>query len=84
MQPPVDGLERAVAKILAGVLRVERLGRRENFFALGGNSLSAVKAAARIRDTLGLGLDLRTFLQFPTVEGICFRLRAEAREEVEL
>jgi amino acid adenylation domain-containing protein len=83
-EAPANDLERTVAEIFAGVLQVERMGRRENFFAVGGHSLSAAKAAARIRETLGLRLDLRTFLQHPTVEGICRRLEEKEREEVEL
>jgi amino acid adenylation domain-containing protein len=97
IEAPANDLEQAVAAIFADVLQLERIGRRENFFALGGHSLIAAKAAARIREALGLGLDLRTFLECPTVEGICRRIEAdpnagamrdsapcEEREEIEL
>jgi acyl carrier protein len=97
IEAPANDLEQAVAAIFADVLQLERIGRRENFFALGGHSLIAAKAAARIREALGLRLDLRTFLECPTVEGICRRIEAdpnagamrdsapcEEREEIEL
>lgn len=96
-EAPAGDLERAVAEIFAEVLQVERIGRGDNFFALGGHSLLAAKAAARIRETIGLGLDLRALLESPTVEAICRRVQAhprigamrddlqcEEREEIEL
>ena len=97
MEAPANDLERNVAEIFAEVLQIERVGRRDNFFELGGHSLIAAKAAARIRETLGLRINLQAFLEFPTVEGICRRIetdssagatpdrrRFEEREEIEL
>jgi acyl carrier protein len=97
IEAPANDLEQAVAEIFAEVLQIERIGREDNFFAHGGHSLLAAKAAARIRETLGLRLDLRAFLERPTVEGICRRIEADAgvgamhdstpgegREEIEL
>ena len=75
-EAPANDLERAVAKIFAEALRLERIGRRDNFFERGGHSLLAAKAAARVRQTFGAGLDLRMFLESPTVEAICARIEA--------
>jgi amino acid adenylation domain-containing protein len=96
-EAPKNELECAVAATFAEVLQLERIGRQDNFFALGGHSLLAAKAAARIRETLGLQLDLRAFLECPTVEAICRRIetnpgtharvsepRFEEREEIEI
>ena len=96
-EAPQNDLERALGKIFEDVLQVERIGRRDNFFELGGHSLLAAKAAARIRETLGRQLELREFLEIPTVEAICRRiettarvddvpasLQTEEREEIEL
>ena len=94
-EAPRNNIERVVAKIFAEVLRLERIGRRDNFFEHGGHSLLAAKAAAHLRETLGVELDLRTFLELPTVEAICRRIEAAQtdggarlqsgeREEIEL
>lgn len=45
---PVTPLEREVAAVWADVLGVPDIGRDDDFFALGGNSLRAVRVAARL------------------------------------
>jgi amino acid adenylation domain-containing protein len=94
-EAPKSATERAVERVFAEVLRLERVGRADNFFALGGHSLLAAKAAARLRETFGVKLDLRAFLEAPTVAEICLRMEASngagglqaqsaGREEIEL
>ncbi|MBJ8347536.1 amino acid adenylation domain-containing protein [Antrihabitans sp. YC2-6] len=47
---PETDVEQAVAAVIADVLDIERIGLDDDFFALGGNSLSAARVAARLRD----------------------------------
>ena len=67
---PRNEVEAKLAVIFSQVLGREQVGLQENFFRLGGHSLLAAQAAARIRETLGVGLDLRTFLESPTVAAL--------------
>jgi acyl carrier protein len=86
-EAPMNELEAAVGDILAELLRLERVGRNDHFFELGGHSLLAAQAAARIRETLGVQLNLRAFLEQPTVAALCRRIEkapVEEREEIEL
>jgi amino acid adenylation domain-containing protein len=76
---PRTVLERELADILAQVLGVERIGRQQNFFELGGHSLLAAQAAARIREALRVALNLRAFLETPTVEALARRVEAMGR-----
>ncbi|MFQ3634162.1 amino acid adenylation domain-containing protein, partial [Roseiflexus sp.] len=46
---PRDALERTLAAIWAEVLGVARVGRTDNFFALGGDSILSIQVVARAR-----------------------------------
>ncbi len=48
-EPPVDDDEREVCAAFGAVLGVERVGRNDNFFDLGGNSLLAMRLLDRVR-----------------------------------
>jgi amino acid adenylation domain-containing protein len=62
--------EEMVAGIWANVLRVERLGIRDDFFELGGHSLNATQVVSRVRDAFRVELPLRAIFETPTVEGL--------------
>jgi amino acid adenylation domain-containing protein len=63
-------VEEKLSTIFAQVLSREKVGIKEDFFRLGGHSLLAAQTAARIRETFGVMLDLRAFLESPTVSGL--------------
>jgi amino acid adenylation domain-containing protein len=73
--PPRDDLERDLACIWQEVLQVPRVGVRDNFFQLGGHSLSAVRVAARIQKELGVSVPLASLIQGGTVEHLADLLR---------
>ena len=47
------------------VLKVDRVGRHDNFFALGGHSLLAVRAVTRLRQALGVEVAIRDLFACP-------------------
>ena len=53
----------AVATILAEVLRLDARGADEDFFELGGTSLLAMRLAGRLRERLGMALDIRAVFE---------------------
>jgi acyl-CoA synthetase (AMP-forming)/AMP-acid ligase II/acyl carrier protein len=65
--PPRNAIENAIAKIWTEILGVDPVGIHDNFFALGGDSLSATRVVARLEDTLNLKTCLLTFFDYPTV-----------------
>ncbi|HEU0079823.1 MAG TPA: non-ribosomal peptide synthetase, partial [Longimicrobiaceae bacterium] len=67
---PRTATERALADIWAEVLRVERVGVHDGFFALGGHSLIATRVISRVREALGAELPLRAIFEAPTVAAL--------------
>ncbi|MGR6921076.1 amino acid adenylation domain-containing protein [[Actinomadura] parvosata] len=68
-------LERRIAAVWAEVLGVPRVGRDDGFFALGGNSLSAVRVAARLA-AQGLPATATHLFDSPTVATLAATLAA--------
>ena len=68
-EPPQGEMETKLAEVWAEVLKVDRVGRHDNFFDLGGHSLLAVQLITRLQKIIpGEVLQLRAFLEAPTVE----------------
>ena len=68
--PPRTPVEEIVASVWRDTLRRDVPGIRENFFALGGDSILATRVVARIRDLLHVELPLMAFFDTPTVAGL--------------
>ncbi|AGC45224.1 non-ribosomal peptide synthetase [Myxococcus stipitatus DSM 14675] len=78
-EPPATPLEELLAAIWSEVLRVERVGRHDDFFALGGHSLVATQVVARLRSALGVEVPLRALFESPTLEGFARRVSQASR-----
>jgi thioesterase domain-containing protein/acyl carrier protein len=79
---PRDELERELASIWAEVLGVSSVGVTDSFFALGGQSLLAVRLVARLQERLGRAIPLAALFEGPTIEELAARLRAGASAPV--
>ena len=60
-------VEEELVKILAPLLKIERVGVNDNFFLLGGHSLLGTQLIARVSDTFGVDLTLLKLFDHPTV-----------------
>ena len=56
-----------LAAAFADVLNVKRVGIYDNFFQLGGHSLSGMRLVSRIRQELQVTLAVRTIFDAPSV-----------------
>ncbi|WP_330240523.1 amino acid adenylation domain-containing protein [Streptomyces sp. NBC_00525] len=81
--PPRTPAERRLAEIWAEVLKVDRVGRHDNFFALGGSSLMLTQVASRIRRSLHREVPLRTIYQYPTVASLTAELTTRMDQVLE-
>jgi thioesterase domain-containing protein/acyl carrier protein len=77
-----DAIERDLTEIWKGLLGVEAIGIQENFFDLGGQSLTAVRLFAQIEDKFGKRLPLSTLLKAPTIEQLAIVLRGKESADV--
>nr|WP_256261391.1 non-ribosomal peptide synthetase [Pseudomonas gingeri] len=68
-EAPQGEAETALAQLWAELLKVERVGRHDNFFEQGGHSLLAVTLLARMRQ-LGMSADIRVLFAQPTLAAL--------------
>lgn len=73
-----NAVEKAMADIWCDVLGVGEVGILDNFFDLGGHSLSATRLIARLRDAFELDLPLQCIFLEPTIAGLAKHIRYDA------
>jgi amino acid adenylation domain-containing protein len=75
---PKNDAEAAATGAFREVLGLDRVGADDDFFDLGGDSLSAVEALAALERSLGAELSAADLLEAPTPAGLAARARAGA------
>jgi acyl carrier protein len=76
---PVTANEVLLAGLWAEALGLERIGIHDNFFQLGGHSLTAMQIVSRVRKQFGMRISYREFFDHPTLSDLSEFLKAEAR-----
>jgi mycobactin peptide synthetase MbtE len=66
-EPARTDTERALAKVFADLLEIPEVGRFDDFFALGGDSILSVQLSSRAR-AVGLAVSPRMVFENPTIE----------------
>jgi amino acid adenylation domain-containing protein len=67
---PRNAVEETLVGIWKEVLKIDRFGVDDDFFALGGHSLVATQVVALIRSAFGVPFPLRTVFESPTIAGL--------------
>lgn len=80
-----EELERQLEGLWRQVLGAEQIGREQDFFQAGGESLAALQLLNRVQELYRLEVSLRDFFSAPTISGLAVTIRAAqasgAREE---
>ncbi|MFD6453750.1 amino acid adenylation domain-containing protein, partial [Nocardia sp. NPDC060220] len=75
-EEPRGDTERTVAAVFAELLGADPIGRGDDFFALGGNSLLATQLAGRLGAAVGVRVPARTVFEHGTVAELAGALDA--------
>lgn len=78
-EPPVTANEQLVADIWKSVLKIERVGRQDNFFDLGGHSLLSAHVTYQVEKATGYRMSARAMI-FQNLEQIAAELPAQTPE----
>jgi acyl transferase domain-containing protein len=82
---PQTQTEATVTAILQELLGIDRIGIDDDFFALGGHSLMAVRAIAQLRSAFPVNVEMRELLfEHPTARGIAAAIDAKLPVEADL
>jgi acyl carrier protein len=66
-----------IARQWQEILGLDRVGVHDSFLDLGGDSLTFVQVATRLRNELGVNVSVRKLLQDPTVYAIAQELQKQ-------
>ncbi|HMC44921.1 MAG TPA: amino acid adenylation domain-containing protein, partial [Caballeronia sp.] len=76
---PKGDMETVLAGVWQNVLRVERIGRHDNFFEMGGQSLLALRAVAALREALKVELPVQKLFAYPVLADLARAIERDAR-----
>jgi surfactin family lipopeptide synthetase A len=68
--PPRTQSETAIARIWCEILALTKVGVRDNFFEIGGQSLLATRMMTRVNAEFGTQIPLRSIFEQPTIEAL--------------
>jgi amino acid adenylation domain-containing protein/non-ribosomal peptide synthase protein (TIGR01720 family) len=83
---PTTVYEEELLQIWQEILRREWVGVNDNFFEMGGDSLTAVQVISRVWAKLGVDIQIEDVFDAPTIAGLAARIRSASerplREEL--
>ncbi|MDE9443624.1 amino acid adenylation domain-containing protein, partial [Xenorhabdus bovienii] len=75
---PRNALETQLCAVWQDILGLERIGIKDNFFRIGGNSLIAIKLTAAIRRVLAVEVPLAQVFELKTIAGLVAQMGQQA------
>jgi hypothetical protein len=76
--PPANDIEERLAGLWERLLDVQSVGRFDNFFALGGHSMAAIRLRALISQEFGVSLEVTSIVRHPVLAEIAAVVADEA------
>ena len=75
-------IETKLAQVWAEVLKLDQVGRHDNFFDLGGHSLLAVRVMARVREALKVEVAIKDLFAYPVLTDLARFLASASSAEL--
>jgi FkbH-like protein len=75
---PQTEMEHVIASVWSSILRLDRVGRDDNFFEAGGTSLLLVQVNSDLTERLGIDIAITDLFQYPTVRSLATHLGGKA------
>ena len=76
-EEPIGLVERQLAGIWRDILKIDQMGRNDNFFTLGGHSLLATQLISRIRSSLKAEVPLKAIFEYPVSKDLAKAIEEE-------
>jgi thioesterase domain-containing protein/acyl carrier protein len=77
-----DSVEQGLLSLWARVFGQEKIGLQDDFFELGGNSLTAIRLMAEIDQQFGVKMPLSLLEKYPTVEQMAGFIQSAQNDQV--
>jgi hypothetical protein len=81
---PETHIEIALAQIWRQLLNVERVGRHDDFFALGGHSLLTIRLVTELSEASGQQLSIADVFEQPTIAELATLFPADTHFDIEI
>lgn len=81
-EPPAGEVEQPLARIWQELLHIERVGRNDHFFRLGGNSMTSLRLIVKVAEAFGAYLAATAVFKYPTLHEMAQLIEVLASETV--
>lgn len=82
IEPGYSDTEYKVASIFAGILGLEEISLHDDFFRMGGNSISAIQVSHRISNLLGIDVGVADIFKHNTIARLVAHGMGQTRTEI--
>jgi thioesterase domain-containing protein/acyl carrier protein len=80
-EPPVGEIEQKMAGLWAELLKLDRVGRNDNFFDIGGDSLAVMRMVQSLNPLFGKAVPIRQVFQNPTIAALAAEMAGTGKSK---
>jgi amino acid adenylation domain-containing protein len=80
-EAPIGDVEQKMAGLWAELLKLDRVGRNDNFFQIGGDSLAVMRMVQSLNQTFGVTVPIRNVFQNPTIAALSAKMSESGKSK---